>query len=255
MNTSDNQAVDAATRIAHADAYRLARTAYDRFASVVEALAEDDWRRPTDCDRWTVRDLAGHMAGAMRSAASMREMVSQLREIRSRHRAEGGNQTDVMTAVQIRRTADLSAAQVTAECRALVEPAARGRRRTPAPLRRLVRFPVDIGPQVESWTLGYLVDVILTRDAWMHTIDLCRAVGCEPVLTADHDGRIVADVVAEWADRHGRAFDLRLSGPAGGRFTRGDGTGPTLEMDAVEFCRTVSGRAAGTGLLDTVVPF
>jgi len=36
------------------------------------------------------------------------------------------------------------------------------------------------------------------------------------VLTPDHDARIVADVVAEWAGRHGRPFTLHLTGPAGG---------------------------------------
>jgi hypothetical protein len=27
----------------------------------------------------------------------------------------------------------------------------------------------------ESWSIGYLIDVILTRDPWMHRIDLTRA--------------------------------------------------------------------------------
>ena len=254
MSTTQ-RATTTAQPITHSESYPLARTAYDRFAGLLDGLDADDWARPTDCHLWSVRDLAGHMVGAMRSAASTREMVSQMREIRARHRVEGGNQTDVMTAVQIRRTAALSPAQLVDECRSLVTPAARGRRRSPAPMRRLVRFPVDIGPQVESWTLGYLVDVVLTRDAWLHAVDLSRAVGCELPLTPDHDGRIVADVVAEWGRRHGQAFDLRLSGPAGGHFIGGGGAAPPLELDAVEFCRTLSGRAAGSGLLTTVVPF
>ena len=45
----------------------------------------------------------------------------------------------------------------------------------------------------------------------------------DPVLTADHDGVIVADVVAEWARRHGQPYQLKLTGPAGGSWTSGTG--------------------------------
>jgi hypothetical protein len=92
--------------------------------------------------------------------------------------------------------------------------------------------------------------VIMTRDPWMHRVDISHATGAPLVLTADHDGVLVDDVVQEWAARHGRPFTLRLTGPAGG--TWGEG-GPELEFDAVEFCRALSGR--GTAPLDTEVPF
>ena len=81
----------------------------------------------------------------------------------------------------------------------------------------------------------------LHRDTWMHRGDIARATGRELVLTPDHDGRIVADVVAEWARRHGRPFRLVLEGPAGGEFVQGD-DGEQLRLDAVEFCRVLSGR-------------
>lgn len=239
----------------HAEAPTLAQAAYDRFATLVEQLSEEEWALPTDCPDWTVRDLVGHMVGAMRSAASPRELLSQYREIARRHAEVGGDQTDVMTAVQVRRTSSLTTAEITAECRALVGPATVGRRRTPALLRRFVRFPVQVGEEVESWTLGYLVDTILTRDAWMHAVDLARATGRSLPLSAEIDGRIVADVVREWGGRHRRPYDLRLTGLAGGRYSSGHSDEPRLEVDAVEFCRLVSGRGEGTGLLATAVPF
>jgi hypothetical protein len=37
-------------------------------------------------------------------------------------------------------------------------------------------------------------------------------------------------------------------------YVAGDG-GEYIELDAVEFCRILSGRAKGTGLLSTEVPF
>ena len=80
------------------------------------------------------------------------------------------------------------------------------------------------------------------------------ATGRDVDLTPQHDGRIVADVVAEWARRHGQPFTLTLTGPAGGTFQAGQ-DGPELTLDAVEFCRILSGRASGDGLLSTAVPF
>lgn len=109
-------------------------------------------------------------------------------------------------------------------------------------------------PYDEDWTRGYLIDVIHTRDPWLHRIDICRATGGELALTPDHDGRIVADVVAEWARRHGQPCTVVLDGPAGGIYTHGEG-GPQLHLDAVHFCRTLSGRAPAEGLLTHQVPF
>jgi hypothetical protein len=69
-----------------------------------------------------------------------------------------------------------------------------------------------------------------------------------------HDGRIVADVVADWARRHNQPFTLTLTGPAGGVFGTSNG-GPELDVDAVQFCRILCGRERGSGLLATGVPF
>jgi hypothetical protein len=109
-------------------------------------------------------------------------------------------------------------------------------------------------PGEAEWTRGYLIDVVFTRDLWMHRVDLCRATGQPMVLTPEHDGRIIADVVADWARRHGQRFVLRLEGPAGGSFSAGR-NGREIRLDAVEFCRALSGRGSADGLLTTLVPF
>jgi hypothetical protein len=88
----------------------------------------------------------------------------------------------------------------------------------------------------------------------MHRVDLARATGNELGLSESHDGRVVADVVAEWARVHERPFMLTLEGPAGGTFIQGE-HGEQLRLDAVEFCRILSGRGSGTGLLTHEVPF
>lgn len=157
--------------ITHAEGAALGEAAYDALVSVFERLDPGDWAKPTDCEGWTVRHVAGHLVGALRAAAaSMRELASQQLEIKRRPRRSGANEVDVMTTVQIERAAALTPAEVVADLRRLVPLAARGRRRTPWVLRKGVRFPVSIGSIDERWSLGYLVDVILTRDAWLHRV-------------------------------------------------------------------------------------
>ena len=133
--------------------------------------------------------------------------------------------------------------------------ALRGRRRTPGFVRaRYLPQTQVVDGRAETWAIGFLNDVILTRDPWMHRMDLARATGREPELTADHDGLLVAAVVAEWAARHGAPYRLTLTGPAGGSWSRGDDA-EELDLDAVEFCRLLSGRGSGEGLLAVQVPF
>ena len=88
----------------------------------------------------------------------------------------------------------------------------------------------------------------------MHRVAVSRATGEPTVVTADRERRIVADVAPDCAGRHGSAFTLRLSGPAGGTYASGHG-GQQIDLDAIEYCRIVSGRAPGDGLLQTRVMF
>jgi hypothetical protein len=105
-------------------------------------------------------------------------------------------------------------------------------------------------PVVGKDSYGYLIDVIITRDVWMHGIDIARAAGKELELTDDYDGRVIAYVVADWGRRHGRPFMLVLDSPVGGSYVQG-GPGEAEEhrLDAVEFRRILSGRGQGAGLL------
>ncbi len=230
---------------------RLAVNEYGRFGTLLAGLDAQDWTRPTECAGWDVRAMAGHALGMAEMAASIREGRRQQRAATQR----GGVFIDALTALQVEERAVLTPRQVTERFQVVGPRAARARRRTPAFIRRR-KMPVEqsVGGQLETWTLGYLIDTILTRDPWMHRIDISRAVGRPITLTAEHDGVLVGDVVTEWAARHHTPCHLDLTGPIGGSWTFGDG-GPHLEMDAIEFCRTVSGREPGTGLLATQVPF
>jgi len=240
--------------IDHREATALARHQYDRLATAFADVDDTGWERPTDCEGWTVHDLAGHVVGAMRAAASVRENASQLLAATRRAKQSGRPMVDELTALQIERTAELHRPELIVEMQRLVDRATSGRRRTPAPVRRFGKTTVDVPGLTETWTIGYLVDTILTRDTFMHRIDLARAVDDELVLDTDEDRRVVADIVREWADRHAEPVRLVLTGSAGGTFVAGE-HGVELALEAVEFCRTVSGRAPGDGLLAQPVPF
>jgi uncharacterized protein (TIGR03083 family) len=249
--TKDAPAAPWQAAIPRPAALQLAAIEYQRMTDTLRRLTPAQWTAPTDCPEWDVRATAGHLLGMVEMAASLRE---QLRQTRAAHR-RGGLYIDALTALQVEEQAALTPGALVERYAARWPAALRGRRRTPGFVRRRpMPVPQRVGGQDEPWTVGFLVDVILTRDPWMHRIDIDRATGAEHVLTADHDGVLVADVVAEWAARHGRPYELRLTGPAGGFWSTGAG-GPALELDAVEFCRIVSGRAPGDGLLATEVPF
>jgi len=157
-----------------------------------------------------------------------------------------------MTTRHVREHAHLSPSELTRRMHEQAFRAVAGRRRRPALLRAM---KMKASPPFEgTWTFGYLFDIVLGRDNWMHRVDLCRAVQKPLVLSADHDGRIVADVAADWAKAHGQPFSLTLDGPAGGSFAQGAG-GDELRLDAVEFCRILSGRGDGSGLLSYPIPF
>ncbi len=238
-----------------ADAAGLAATEYAQMFDTLDALRSEEWSLPTDCEGWDVRALAGHVLGGTEFVCSVSQFAHQLRA--GRAAAQGRPLVDGMTEVQVRERADLSTGEIVARFAAAGPRAARARARLPRPLR-LIPMTSRVGDRDEKWRLGYLFDVILTRDTWMHRVDLCRATGREMRLTAHHDGSIVADVVREWSARHGRPFILDLTGLAGGHYCSPppEDADERITMDAVEFCRVLSGRgAAGTGLLAQPVPF
>lgn len=242
--------------IGRAEGIELGREAYLRFIEAARALGPDDWSKPTDCTEWTVRDMVGHVTGMMWSMAKLRRTAAEQAKSMARARKNGTDPTDEMTAIQVERMKGLDTEQLVATAEGLVDEIVAGRRRIPDAMADRMKLSVLVEGEPEPWTLSYLTGIILTRDTWLHRVaDLARAVDRAPRLDAEHDGRLVADVVAEWARRHGQPFSLTLTGPAGGRFRSGEG-GPSIELDAIEFCRMLSGRATPTHpLLETPVPF
>ena len=232
----------------------LAATEYDRVADLLDHLEPAQWAAPTDCPAWDIRAMAGHMLGMAQMVATEAEMERQQVASHEAAAQSGASALDALTALQVEQNADLDTADLVRQVRTVGSQAASSRRQTPAEVRDSTMAEMqDVGGALEPWTFGYLLGIILTRDPFMHRIDIARATGVPLALSPGHEGVLVDDVVREWAGRHGRPFSLELTGIAGGYW--GAGGGDHISMDALEFCRTLSGRQEGTGLLSERVPF
>jgi uncharacterized protein (TIGR03083 family) len=249
--TTPTEDLPRTSKLDRTTAMRLAATEYSRFGGLLQSLDRADWTTATGCVAWDVRAMAGHLLGMAEMAASIREQMRQVKTATRR----GGVFIDALTSLQVEEHAQLSPDEIVTAYLKVGPKAARGRRRTPGFIRRRpLPQPQLVEGGEERWTIGYLVDVILTRDPWMHRIDIAMATGAQNVLTREHDGVIVDDLVDEWAARHAQPYSLRLTGPAGGCWAAGSG-GPEIELDVNEFCLKISGRLPAEGLLSTQVPF
>jgi uncharacterized protein (TIGR03083 family) len=244
--------VSAIAPIEHAEAMAITAVENAKFSRLLDEIAEADWHLPTPCDRWTVHDVAAHVVGAAAAQASPREFIRQVRAGRSVRKETGADfWWDGMNEVQVRERATRTVPELRTEWATASATALRARTKLPRLLARLpvLNLPAPVGRQ----PISYLFDMGLTRDVWMHRIDIAEAIGRDPDLDADHDGRILADIVAEWAATHHEPFELHLEGPAGGLFSAGVG-GDVMTTTIVNFARCLTGRTTADGLLANPLP-
>ena len=228
--------------LTHAQSMRLAERQFDELIALLRRLDVSDWDKPTDCERWKVRDIVAHVLGWAQALLSPSEMWRQSRQTR-RIRAELGVKLDAQNEAQVRSRRGLAPAEL------LEALDVAGRRFLR--LRRAGAFvgravPLVVHP-VGLTNAGFLLGQIFTRDHFMHRIDIARATGKEIVLD-DDDGALVADVVRHWTRNSKADTRLVLEGPAGGDFLCGLGDVAVIRGDAVEFCRLLAGRA-GTSVM------
>lgn len=246
--------IDATTidRITHDEAMAITAVENRKFAEQLQSLDAEDWARPTSCDLWDVRAMAAHVVGAAAGQISPREFLRQVRagkpvvkEIGARYWWDGMNE------IQVRERAALGTDDLIAEWVTNAEKARTARAKLPRPIAHLplLNLPAPVGRQ----PLAYLFDIGFTRDVWAHRMDIAVATGRPMDLDEEHDGRIVADIVAEWATTHGEPFTLELTGPAGGTYTAGRG-GEEVSIDTLDFIAILAERAEGTGVLRNVLP-
>lgn len=210
---------------------------------LLASIDGDDWHRRTVCDAWDVADIAGHLIGQAEDV--IRPWSFPLRDRRARRAYPEVVLLDAHMMVQ----ADEHRGTPPAELRALFEhvwaKATRTVSRNPALLRRL-KLKVEGIPGFERIELGYVQDILLARDLWMHRDDVCQAIG-RSFDAGPYAGEMVAqvmyDVVAGpfWGDRPGVVLELTGQGGGTYRLGRGEPVG-TATVDAVAYLRTVSGR-------------
>lgn len=236
----------------HGEAARLAQVELDRFVSLAESLEAEDWTRPTACALWNVKQIVAHQAdhchwGPGGFAGLMRHMLGA---DLTPYRKQGMDLLDSSNQYAVERRAGLTSGELIAEMRELGPLAIRARQALTWPARNLIPFPA-------TGSFGNLMDVILTRDMWMHRLDICRATGRTMVCSADHDGRIVALIMRDLG-RHlrsklaHRAVTFDLTGTAGGRWRAGSQHpgNATIRMDVLEFCVLNSGRITAQEVLN-----
>lgn len=239
-----SQNVDDIPGVRHDEAGRLAAVEAERVLSLIESLAADDWDQATDCSEWTVREIVAHLAGAVASQASWAEFKRQ--NMGNPYVKEVALRIDAINRFQVEDRAGATHEALLAEFRENAPRAVGTRQRLPWLVRQL-RLP--LGPPLGLVPLGYLMDVIVTRDQWMHRHDIALATGREIIATPEHDGRLQALVIRDMARKlknqlQGRTIDLLLTGKAGGAYRFGAGSQPDaiIEMDTSTFNRLASGR-------------
>lgn len=190
----------------------------DTVLSLLRTLDDADWDRPTDCTRWRVRDIVGHLVG--NAEDTLRPWVMLRRGRQARRRYPNLIPLDAHNALQVDEHRHLEGATLAAEFARLWPKAVRALRRIPTPMRR-VRLHSGV-PDVPPLSLGYLADVITPRDLWMHRVDLALATG-RPVETRGHERHIIEQVLRDLArEWDGPPVVLELTGVAGGSWQLDD---------------------------------
>jgi uncharacterized protein (TIGR03083 family) len=200
-----------------------------------------DWHRRTVCDEWDVADIAGHLIGQAEDVIKPWSFPRRFRK--SKRVYPDKPRFDAHMMVQ----ADEHRGTPPAELRALFDrlwgKATRTISRNPEVIRRIT-MQADDSPRM---SLGYVQDILLARDLWMHRDDMCQALG-RTFDAGPYAEEIIAQVVYDleasgpfWGERP--AVVLELTGQGGGtyRLGRGEPVGYAA-VDAVAYMRTLSGR-------------
>src|SRR6266851_4775396 len=228
--------------LTHIEAAEMATVELERFLACVEALAPADWDQSTACPLWNVRQVVAHVTGAAASYARWSQFKRQHSPFVQRpYRQAGFSLLDAINQIQV----DDRTIATLAELLEVGPRAIATRKRLPA-IVRAVRLPL---PLLGVAPIGYVTDLIYTRDMWMHRLDICRATGREMVQTPRHDGRITTLVVRDLARKltpklAGQAVVYELMGIAGGCWSLGENASPIarITMDVLDFHLKASGR-------------
>lgn len=207
---------------------------------LLTSIEGDEWHRRTVCDEWDVADIVGHLIG---QAEDVLKPWSFPRRFRKGKRVYPDlPRFDAHMMVQ----ADEHRGTPPDELRELFDTqwakATRKISRNPELIRRIT-MQADGFPRM---ALGYVHDILLARDLWMHRDDMCQALG-RPFDAGPYAEEVIAQVMYDvidgpwWGDRP--TVVLELTGQGGGTYRLGrDEPVGRAAVDAVGYMRTLSGR-------------
>lgn len=172
-NGAANAAADASAipPLSHGESAAMATDELERFLALLDELRPEDWSKPTACTRWDVRQIVAHLAGVAHAYSTFSEFRRQGNgRLQLPYRRAGMSRLDAMNQIPVDDRAGRTPAQLMAELRERAPRAIRSRGRLPALLRHLPLPLGKITPEIgRTWVqVGYLTDLILTRDMWMH---------------------------------------------------------------------------------------
>jgi uncharacterized protein (TIGR03083 family) len=222
------------------EAYELLQTSLARFLELIETLEPDDWQKPTACTAWNVRDMVAHQAGGYASGTGYKEMIRQGMRFPKRDQLI----EDAINEFQLQERADRSPEELVAELRE-VGPVAAQKWAHEFRFAKMIAIP---HPIAKTLSFRYLMEIIHSRDTWMHRLDICRATRREFEQTREHDGRIAELVMLDVAKILGKkhselSLTFDMTGIAGGVWTIGkDEPVATIRMDVLDFNIFASGR-------------
>ncbi|HYN36161.1 MAG TPA: maleylpyruvate isomerase family mycothiol-dependent enzyme [Actinomycetota bacterium] len=224
--------------LSHPETMRLAQSQMSALENELRRLSPEDWDAPTDCERWSVKDIVAHVTGWAEVLASPKAFLRQAKLTRSL-RKELDDKLDAQNEAQVVARRNMTPDELI-EAWSAAAPKFLSLRRGLG----LVGKPIPLYNGAIGWTtVRFLLGQIFMRDHFMHRIDISRATGKEMTL-GQPERRIVADVVRHWARNSKPNVRLELSGAAGGVFVSGSGEGATIKGDALDFCRLMCGRAS-----------
>jgi uncharacterized protein (TIGR03083 family) len=248
-------------RIDDAEAERLYAELTASMTGLLSDLSPEEWGKPTECELWRVRDMIAHLTGWSEAIASTRELVHQTFGSVMR-RGEFGNVIDAQNQVQVDDRSSLSVDELLQRFTTAAPLGAARRRKISKAVGWLPVFVPYLGGRID---LRYVTNVILTRDIYMHRIDISRATG-RPYRAGAADQRVFDDIVRDWFERSKAAARLVIEGEIRGTYVSEATPTATLKADGVEWTRmlfqrtgreivTIEGdAAAANGWLDTFFP-
>ncbi|MFF0343804.1 maleylpyruvate isomerase family mycothiol-dependent enzyme [Kribbella sp. NPDC004875] len=206
---------------------------------VLASIEGDEWKRRTVCEEWDVADIAGHLIG---QAEDVTRPLSFPRRYRKAKRVYPGVlRIDAHMMVQADEHRGTPPAELRTTFDQVWAKATRKISTEPELMRRMAMTFNGV-----RMNLGYIHDILLARDLWMHRDDVCQALGrgFDP---GPHAEEIVAQVMYDvidgpwWGERP--AVEVELTGAGGGTYQLGRGA-PVgcAAVDAVGYLRTLSGR-------------